>query len=96
MLTRAYRRADKLRMERRNQELWLQGMYTYQTMCSVSPLFRTSFSKKSIRPEPYLKEPLPINGREHKQETDQEVENERLKATLYFKNWARANRNAGR
>lgn len=96
MLVRAYRKADKLRIDRINQVLWWQGAYTYQVMGEVSPLFRMSFSKKSIKAEPYLKEPFPIHGEVSRQKTEQDIENERLKATLFFKNWARANRNAGR
>lgn len=96
MLAEAFRKADKLRMERKNQALWMQGAYTYQAMCDVSPLFRTSFSKKSVKPAPYLKEPFPLDGRKPRRETEREVENERLKARLFFQNWARAGRNIGK
>lgn len=89
------RKADKLRMERKNQELWLQGRYFYDAMWAISPLLH-AFAKKGTKPTPYCEEPYPIGGEKPKPETEQEIENERLKATLYFKNWARANQNAGR
>lgn len=88
-------RANKLRAERKNQELWMQGRYYYEAMGAISPLLN-AFAKKGTHAAPYLKEPYPIGGEKPKRETAQDVENERLKATLYFKNWARANRNAGK
>lgn len=94
-LVRAFRKADKLRLERRNQELWIQGMYIYEAFGNVSPLLH-AFAKKGTKALPYRAEPYPIGREKPKLETDQEVENERLKATLFFKNWARANRNAGK
>lgn len=89
------RRADKLRADRKNQELWLQGMYFYEAMGAISPLLH-AFAKKGTHAAPYRAEPYPIGGEKPKLETEQDVENERLKATLFFKNWARANRNAGK
>ena len=89
------RRADRLQLERKNQELWLQGRYYYEAMGAISPLLH-AFTKKGTKAAPYLAEPYPIGGEKPKRETEQDAENERLKATLFFKNWARANRNVGK
>lgn len=94
MLTRAYRKAEKLRLEQKNQELWLQGMYFYEALGDVSPLLHP-FAKKGTKAVPYRSEPYPLYGEGPRQETEQDIENERLKATLYFKNWARATQNLG-
>ena len=61
---KAYRKAYELREKRRNQELWLQGMYVYEALCDASPLFRFTMKKGSIQPEPYVKEPYPITTAE--------------------------------
>jgi hypothetical protein len=51
----AYRKADELRMARKNQELWLQGAYFYDALCRVSPILH-AFAKKGTKPSPYLAE----------------------------------------
>lgn len=51
----AYRKADELKMNRKNQEMWLQGAYIYDALCRVSPIFR-SFAKKGTKPMPYPSE----------------------------------------
>ena len=81
-LVEVYRRAAELRDKRRNQELWLQGMYIYEALCDASPLFRFSTKKGSIKPEPYVKEPYPITVSEVKarEEREARAKEERLKA----------------
>jgi hypothetical protein len=81
-LVEVYRRAAELRDKRRNQELWLQGMYIYEALCDASPLFRFSMKKGTVKPEPYVKEPYPITAAEVKEreERDARQKEERLKA----------------
>jgi hypothetical protein len=81
-LVKVYRKAMELRDKRRNQELWLQGMYIYEALCDASPLFRFSTKKGSIKPEPYVKEPYPITAAEvrEREEREAQAKEERLKA----------------
>ena len=81
-LVEAYRKAYELREKRRNQELWLQGMYFYEALCDASPLFRFSMKKGTIKPEPYVKEPYPITAAEVREREEREArrKEERLKA----------------
>ena len=81
-LVRVYLKAKELRDKQRNQELWLQGMYIYEALCDASPLFRMSFKKGSIKPEPYVKEPYPITEAEVKEREEREIrkKEERMKA----------------
>lgn len=51
----AFRKAEELRMNRKNQEMWLQGAYIYDALCRVSPIFH-AFAKKGTKPMPYLSE----------------------------------------
>ena len=83
-MAKAYREADELREKRRNFELWLQGSYIYEALCDVSPLFRFSMKKGSVKPEPYVKEPYPITVAEVRERKEREAREreERLKA--YF------------
>lgn len=81
-MVKAYRKAYELREKRRNQELWLQGMYFYEALCDASPLFRFSMKKGSIKPEPYIKEPYPLTAAEVREREEREArkKEERLKA----------------
>ncbi len=80
-MVEAYREANELRDKRRNQELWLQGLYIYEALCDASALFRFT-TKKTVKPEPYLKEPFPITRREvlEREERKRREEEERFRA----------------
>ena len=91
----AYRRADELRKARKNEELWLQGLYIYDAICAVAPILR-AFSK-ARQPEPYLKEPIDIFGKNSKKENEPK-QTEPQKAQKLFSAWAidfNANRQKG-
>ena len=81
-MVKMYREAAELRDKRKNQELWLQGMYIYEALCDASPLFRLSLKKGTVKPEPYAKEPYPITAAEAREREEREArkKEERLKA----------------
>ncbi|MBO7273708.1 MAG: hypothetical protein J6V22_02515 [Clostridia bacterium] len=81
-LVKTYRKTYELLERRRNQELWLQGLYFYEALCDASPLYRFTMKKGTIKPEPYLKEPLPITEAEVREREEREArkKEERLKA----------------
>lgn len=87
-LVRYYREAEKLRQKRDNVLAWLQGMYVYDAIGRMAPVLH-AFAKKGTKPQPYPTRPL---GEEEKPRLSPEqiVENERLRARLYFENWARS------
>lgn len=68
-LTRAYRQADEMRWDRRNHELWLQGMYVYEAICCCVPVLR-AFSKER-RPGKYPAEPYSLNERQKRKREEQ-------------------------
>lgn len=80
-LVRVYRKAQDIRDRRQNQLLWLQGMYIYEALCNVSPIFH-AFAKKGTKPQPYPKEPYPITESEIRERKEREAheKEERLKA----------------
>ena len=63
MLCKYYREAEEIRQEKKNQELWLQGMYFYEAMADVSPLLH-AFAKKGTKAQPYPDAPYPITKKE--------------------------------
>ena len=62
-LVAAYRKAEEIRANRRNQEMWLQGAYVYEAICRVSPVLH-AFSKKGAKPMPYLSEPYALSEKQ--------------------------------
>ncbi len=79
---KAYRKADELRNKNRNFEFWLQGMYFYEALCDASALFRFTMGKKTVKPEPYVKEPYPITVAEQREREERKAREteERIKA----------------
>ena len=69
-LVKYYRKAEELRNEKRNQELWLQGMYVYEAICDVSPILH-AFAKKGAKPTPYAAKPYPLNDRQIKRDEEE-------------------------
>lgn len=99
-MTKMYLKAYKVKLDRQIEmdqwNIWKQGMYIYEALCDVSPVLH-AFSKSGTKPLPYSKTPYgmeeyanKIEDKENKEPTAQEVENERLKAQIFFSNWARA------
>ena len=80
-MVRAFRQAQDFKDRRRNQELWLQGMYVYEAICDVSPILH-AFAKKGTKPEPYSKEPYAITESEirEREEREARAKQERFKA----------------
>ena len=64
-LVKHYRKADEIKKERRNEELWLQGMYIYEALCDVSPVLH-AFAKKGTKPQPYSEKPYAITETQHR------------------------------
>lgn len=70
LLVKYYRQAEEIRNERRNQELWLQGMYIYEAICDVSPILH-AFAKKGAKPHPYPSKPYAISEKQIRQEREE-------------------------
>ena len=69
-LVKYYREADEIRKDRRNQELWLQGMYIYEALCDVAPVLR-AFVAKGAKPTPYSSKPYPLNNKQVQQNEEE-------------------------
>lgn len=89
-----YRKSNKIIQEKTKWNNWEQGMYTYEALCKVSPVLH-AFAKNGTKPQPFSKKPYGIEQfkeEEEEEKVNQEkvVENERLKAQVFFNNWYRA------
>ena len=63
MLCKYYREAEEIRNEKKNQELWLQGMYVYEAIADLSPILQ-AFAKKGTKAQPYSDKPYAITKKE--------------------------------
>ena len=82
-LTKYYREADRLHLKRRNEELWLQGMYIYEALCDVSPVLH-AFAKRGTKVVPYPERPYAITNTDIKEEKKRKEQMEREKAKRYM------------
>ena len=81
-LAPAYRRADEIRRKRKNEELWLQGVYVAH---ALSATVGNMFSKGTKNE--YPTEPIPITAAEQQErkEREQKARMERIKAAFVAK-----------
>ena len=70
-LTKYYRRADEIRNDRKNQELWLQGLYFYEALCDVAPILQ-AMAKKGTKARPYPEKPYSISERQRRLEKEEQ------------------------
>lgn len=83
LLAKYYRQADELKQKRKNQEIWLQGMYIYEALCDVAPIFH-AFAKKGTKPTPYSDHPYSITAKEREDEKKLQEKRDREKARRYM------------
>lgn len=90
MLAKYYRQADEMRNDRRNQELWLQGMYIYEALCDVAPVMN-SMAKKGTKPSPYSERPYAITVKQIKREEEEKERRNALKAKMFMESLMASN-----
>lgn len=90
-LVKFYRDAYKLKIRYDDVFMWKQGMYIYEALCDVSPILH-AFSKNGTKPLQYREKPMleELDNHKTEKEKEQEIKNERLKARIFFENWAKA------
>ena len=83
MLALYYRKAEEMRQKRKNQELWLQGMYIYEALCDVAPVLH-AFAKRGTKPVPYPDHPYSITSKEREAEEERKRKRDQEKAKQYM------------
>lgn len=83
-LAEIYRKAHMIRIEQRNQELWMQGLYVHNAFAAVMSNVCRAFSKtKSGKSESYIDRPIRITPLTE-QEKREKIRQERIKTIQYF------------
>lgn len=80
----AYRKAEKMRLSRMNQEAWLHGAYIYDALCRVSPILH-AFAEDGTQPEPYPSRPHPITDTEIRERQEEELRKRAAEFAEYAK-----------
>lgn len=84
-----YRKAEEIRRDRRNQEMWLQGSYVYDALLCASPLLH-AFAPSGSKAHPYLNQPYPLTKSQiEKLKVEKEKDSEQ-KAVIGFQDFAAA------
>lgn len=83
MLTKYYRQAEQIRIETKNRDMWLQGMYIYDAMSRLMPLMH-AFAKKGTRAKPYIEEPYPISKKIEEKNKDTKEKTNMTKGLGYM------------
>ena len=83
MLVKYYRQAEEMRNDRRNQELWLQGMYIYEALCDVAPLHH-AFAKRGVKAHPYSERPYALTEKQRILEAEEKERLNALKAKRFM------------
>jgi hypothetical protein len=69
-LAKYYRQAEEIKTERKNQELWLQGLYIYEALCDVAPIMH-AMAKKGTKAQPYPDKPYAITEKQRKRDIEE-------------------------
>lgn len=79
-LTVAYRKADELKRKRKNETLWMQGLYVYD---AFSVTMANAFKKKGARPAEYPKKPYDVTEKsKEEKEAACKAEQDRIRQSL--------------
>lgn len=68
-MTKYYREAEEIKIERRNSELHLQAAYIYEALLDASPALNPLSKRK--KPFPFRSEPIPITHAGHVRKEEQ-------------------------
>lgn len=74
-LPKYYREADRLKRIRANHDAWLHGLYIYNALGAVSPLFHDLI--KNPQAEKYLSEPFDLYPKKLPKQMEQQIEDEK-------------------
>ena len=88
-LAKYYRQADEMRIERKNQELWLQGLYVYEALCDVAPILQ-AMAKKGTKARPYPEQPYSITEKQRRKEIGEKERAIAMKGKRFMEQFMRA------
>lgn len=86
-LVKAYRKAQSIKTQQENEKAWLNGLYTYSALCSVSPVLH-AFAKAGTKPLDYMSKPITVDKEQIEREKQEAEINKRNKFKAQMLKWA--------
>lgn len=86
-IAKFYREAEKIRRDKKNEELWLQGFYIHEAMLAT-PIVVRGYAKKDTPQTKYPVKPHPITLAELKAEQEAEEKAKQRKFKEYMRAFA--------
>lgn len=86
-----YAKANELKNEQRNWEMWLQGLYIHN---AVGVVLKNAFARKGATPEKYIEKPIritPLTDAEKARNAERERQKIIANLTAWGKAWDRKN-----
>ena len=82
-IVKFYLEAEKEKVKKKNEEMWLQGFYVYQAIGAFAEIL-PAFPKKGAKIRPYLEEPVSLSEAERlaKAEREEAERIERIKQKM--------------
>jgi len=87
-LVKYYREAYKMKQERMNEELWLQGLYIYKAVETV--VYNGWCRGKSDKAETYLDKPIPITEQQIEEQKQLKRQEEEARAMVWMNQFVSA------
>lgn len=92
-------KAYRLKLKAEDEYMWMQGMYVYEAILDCARILHP-FSK-ATKPLPYSEQPYLHKVEQTQKQLDEEerqkqIENVRLKAQIWIKNWVRQMKKANK
>lgn len=84
-----YRKKSQIEQKRKNQEMWLQGLYMFRAVETVA---YNLHREKGAEVKQYLDKPIPITDAEALKQQEEAEQKELQRAKTFFANWVGANR----
>ena len=81
-LTAVYRKADEIRRRRRNEELWLEGVYMTEALTATVGNMLSKGAKHQYPSEPF---PITVSEQQERKEREEKAKMERIKARFTAK-----------
>ena len=81
-LVKAYRSADSIRRRRRNEEMWLEGIYMVEALSATVGNMFAKGAKHQYPQEPF---PITVEEQQERKEREQKAKMERIKAAFTAK-----------
>ena len=85
-MVKYFREAEKIRVNNRNTEMWIQGAYVYKVLEAFAPIL-PAFPKKGARVGDYLSEPIPLSDKEAKEKEEREAQQASEKGMSQMLGW---------